>query len=98
MTGFWESVLLIDPSISNHWGFIVPKTTSVDYCILIINTLVLIENQKVQNIQQYMFPGVSVYGVGKYNTNLWKLISSLYQVHVGIVTYLKLGHRPWLYR
>ena len=64
MTGFCEAVLLIDPSISNQWGFNVPKTTSADYCILIINTLVLIENQKVQNIQkifqQYMFPGVSV--------------------------------------
>jgi hypothetical protein len=64
MTGFCEAVLLIDPSISNQWGFNVSKTTLVDYCILIINTLVLIENQKVQNIQkifqQYMFPGVNV--------------------------------------
>ena len=41
-----------------------------------------------------MFPGVSVYGVGKYSTNLWKLIGSLYQVHVAIVTYTKRGHRP----
>ena len=60
----FESVFLSDPSISNERGFNVPKTTSVDYCILIINTLVLIENQKVQNIQnifqQYMFPGVNV--------------------------------------
>jgi hypothetical protein len=98
----FESVFLIVPSISNQWGFNVPKTTSVDYCILIINTLVLIENQKVQNIQnifqQYMFPGVNLLGVGKYSNNLWKLIDSLYQVHVPIVTYIKRGYRPWLYR
>jgi hypothetical protein len=63
-----------------------------------MNTLVLIENQKVQNIkqifQQYMFPSVSVSCVGKYSINLWKLIGSLYQVHVAIVTYLKRDHRP----
>ena len=79
-------------------GFNVSKTTSADDCILIINTLVLIENQKVQNIQkmfrQYMFPGVNLLGVGKYSTTLWKLIGSLYQVHVAIVTYLKRGYRP----
>jgi hypothetical protein len=45
-----------------------------------------------------MFPGVNLLGVGKYSTNLWKLIGSLYQVHVAIVTYLKRGYRPWLHR
>ena len=102
MTGCCESVFFIDPSISIQCELNVPTTTSVDYCILIINTLVLIENQKVQNIQkifqQYMFPGVNVSGVRKYCTNLWKLFGSLYQLHIAIVPYIKRGYRPLLYR